>query len=242
MDSLGDRMKKYEKVSDFSLPIRTPIICRVDGRSFHQYTKRCKRPFDHGIINAMWQVAKALCDEIAGAQLAYIQSDEISVLVHYYKKLDSQPFVSNRIQKLCSITAGIASGVMTQESQLVFGEYRRAVFDSRVFSLPEAEVCNYFQWRQNDWTRNSIQMLAHSLYSHKELHKKNRDDLQEMCFQAGSNWNNLSVFLKRGACIVKENFVAEDGATRSRWVVDREIPIFSKDRGYIEKHLQLEES
>ena len=43
-----------------------------------------------------------------------------------------------------------------------------AMFDSRVFNLPESEVCNYFIWRQNDATRNSIELLGREYFSAKE--------------------------------------------------------------------------
>ena len=165
-----------------------------------------------------------------GAQLAYIQSDEISILIHNYKRLTSQSWFGNQLQKMASVSAGIASGVMTLESIKVFGEYRRAVFDSRVFILPEHDVCNYFLWRQQDWTRNSVQMLARSLYSHKECYKKNNAQLQEMCVQKGYNWNDLDPYLKRGICL-----------TGSSWVIDKNIPIFSQDRNYIERYLLTEE-
>ena len=52
-------------------------------------------------------------------------------------------------------------------------------------------------------------MLAQSLYSHRELHKKNGSDMQEMCFQKGHNWNNLHFSKKRGSFIIKNTYVNE---------------------------------
>lgn len=78
-----------------------------------------------------------------------------------------------------------------------------AMFDSRVFTIPDpTEVENYFIWRQQDCVRNSIQSVAQSLYSHKELHKKNSSDLQEMIFQKGINWNDYDAGLKRGRMLL----------------------------------------
>jgi tRNA(His) 5'-end guanylyltransferase len=107
-------------------------------------------------------------------------------------------------------------------------DYEPAYFDSRAFILPENEVCNYFLWRQQDCTRNSIQMVAQSMYSHKELHEKNSAELQEMTFQKGINWNDYEPYWKRGRVITHEG-------------VDRGIPIFTEDRKYIEKFLEIEE-
>lgn len=50
------------------------------------------------------------------------------------------------------------------------------------------------------------------------------------------NFNDLSTYKKRGSCVVKENY-DKDGVVRSRWVVDEDIPFFTKDREYIEKYL-----
>lgn len=241
---LGDRMKAYEKAHRYVLSPRTPIIVRVDGKAFHTYTRGASKPFDDGLMYAMDACALALCQEIDGAQIAYVQSDEISVLIHYYKRFNSQPWFGNVLQKIASVSAGIASGVMTEYSHGVFGSTRRACFDARVFTLPESEVANYFVWRQRDWKRNSVQMLAQSLFSAKECHKKNNSQLQEMCFERGFNWNNLETRKKRGRCIVREeeDVLTEDGiVTVKDWAVHFEIPDFAKDRAYIERHLELVE-
>lgn len=139
---------------------------------------------------------------------------------------------------MCSISAGIASSLFTLESRL------HVVFDARCFILPEEEVCNYFIWRQQDWTRNAIQMIARTHYSHKELINKSIFDLQEMLFQKGDYFDDYKRFIRRGRCIVNEEYTEEyyeDHVTRTRWVVDNSIPIFTQDRNYIEKYLVKEE-
>jgi tRNA(His) guanylyltransferase len=121
-----------------------------------------------------------------------------------------------------------------------------AEFDSRVFQLPNIdEVLNCVLWRQQDCTRNSIQSVAHSLYSQNELHKQNTSQLQEMIFQKGINWNDYDPKLKRGRFIDKEYYkvdvkgivngekvIKEKDAVRSRWV-SVECPIFSQDREFL---------
>lgn len=238
-DSLGDRMKRYERVTKTVMPWRLPVIVRIDGRAFHTYTKGCKRPFDDALIDAMDACATAVCEDAQGAALAYVQSDEISVLLHGYRALDSMPWFDNEVQKIVSVSAGLASAMMTHRSIDIFGEMKLACFDARVFVLPEAEVCNYFLWRQQDATRNAIQMMASAHYSHRELHCKDTNAMQEMLFQKGVNFNNAPTRYKRGRCIVRETYQHKE-TTRGRWVVDNEIPIFTQDRAYIEKHLSTE--
>lgn len=253
-DSLGDRMKTYEDAFRISLPIRMPVIIRVDGKAFHSYTKGCKRPFDQKLVDCMDITAQKLCKEVQGCQLAYVQSDEISLLVTNYDDLDTQSWFDNNLQKMVSISAAIASSTFTMNSWRIWmggvmapvglESLKPAMFDARAFVLPKEEVCNYFLWRQQDATRNSVQMLARSLYSHKQCENKNNSDLQEMIFQKGQNWNNLPTSQKRGRCIVRQltNKLAQNpktgevtNAIRSEWIVDNEIPIFSQDRYYINK-------
>ncbi len=249
--SLGDRMKhNYENAYKFRLSRRMPVIMRLDGKSFHTLTRDFQKPFDLNFIGLMNISANAVCEEIQGAQIAYIQSDEISILIHNYKRLASEAWFDNEIQKMCSVASSIASvtfSMKMKEYNIQPNVLTRTmnVFDCRVFVVPEHEVCNYFIWRQQDWQRNSIQMLASSMYSQNELHKKNQNDMQEMCFQKGANWNDLSPILKRGRCIIKDNsrngWGAENGTNGGNWTVDNDIPIFSQNRTYIDKYLEVQE-
>lgn len=225
---IGDRMKSYyEKPYNFQLPFRMPVILRVDGKNFHTFTKDMERPFDNDFIHSMAGLTDYLCDNIQTAQFAYCQSDEISILLHPYKKLDSEPYFNNEVQKITSITAGFASAYFTHLYKKI------AVFDTRCFVLPEDEVVNYFLWRQQDATRNSVSMVAQTLYSHKELHKKNSKVMQEMIFKkSGKNWNDLPIYKRRGFCVNRSHV---------GWEIDYSPPRFNLDRNYIKKHLKLEE-
>ena len=242
-DSLGDRMKGYENVSRYSLTRRMPAIIRVDGKAFHTLTRKLDRPFDEGFIGCMWAAAKELCEQIQGAQVAYVQSDEISVFLVDYQALDTQPWLDAGVQKMCSISASIATMAFNEfvPKSSAFEKLRaHALFDSRVFNLPREEVTNYFIWRQQDATRNSIEATGQAHFSHKQLHGINCDQIQEMLFQQkGINWNDTPTHLKRGACIVRREFEGPEDSIRHRWEVDQEIPVFTKDRGYIEQYVNL---
>lgn len=236
-DSLGDRMKGYERAYKIALPRRMPVVIRVDGKAFHTLTRGCEKPFDERLMAHMNKAAIALCEEIQGAQLAYVQSDEISVLVHNYKRLKSEAWFDNELQKMVSVAASTAAVHFT------LGFDTLATFDARAFVLPEAEVCNYFIWRQQDATRNSIQMATRAVYSHAQADGKNTSEMQEMLHAKGINWNDYPVACKRGRCVVREAFSVFDvdgqEIRRSRWVV-QDPPIFSQDRAYIERHLAVE--
>lgn len=129
--------------------------------------------------------------------------------------------------------------------KVYFNKLNAAMFDSRVFTIPKEEVCNYLIWRQQDATRNSTQSVGQANFSQKELHGKSCNNIQDMLMtQKGINWNDYSTTLKRGSCCIKaDNSLTEYdevgnicGYTeRSKWVIDNEIPIFTQDRNYVEK-------
>src|SRR5271170_4800406 len=113
-DNLGDRMKQYEDSYRLHLPIRTPVILRIDGKAFHTYTKGLKRPIDENLVEVMNLTAEYLCENVQGTQLAYVQSDEISLLLVNYKSLDTQSWFDNNLQKMVSTSAGMASAKFTE--------------------------------------------------------------------------------------------------------------------------------
>lgn len=215
------RMKdSYEVRSQTHLTRRIPAIMRVDGKSFHTYTKGLDKPFDKGLMEDMDSTAIHLCANIQGAKCAYVQSDEISILITDYDTLQTDAWFDYNVQKMCSVSAGYAAGKFNQlrllrelvESNFEIpmediGYQTLANFDSRVSNYPKEEVANYFLARQKDAVKNSISSAAQSLYSHKELENKNSNQQQELIFQKGLNWNDFSTGEKRGRFIVKNTYV-----------------------------------
>jgi len=253
--SLEDRMKSYyEQNTCTKLPENLPVILRLDGRAFHTLTRGLEKPYDEKFIKFMNSIAINLCDnEIQNAKMAYVQSDEISILI--YKGVFSDSWFNNDVQKMVSISAARASSWACRYDRASDNLFtpRVIMFDSRVFVIPEKEVCNYFIWRQRDWERNSVQMLARKYYSQKQLNKKSTSDMHEMIFQKGENWDSLPIYLKRGRCIIprktkvhvtkeqtKGKFEGE--VERNIWDVDNKIPIFTKKRNYIERFLEVDKN
>jgi len=265
-DDLGKRMKEnYEHRARSFLPRRTYTIIRLDGKAFHSFTKGFERPYDKDLMSMMDTTAQYLCKNIQGCKFAYVQSDEISLLLTDFEKIGTDAWFDGNVQKMVSISASMATMEFNRNIYLnpddkfydKRGTLKTAMFDSRVFTIPElSEVINYFIWRQKDATRNSISMSAQSLYSHKELNGKSSDEKQEMIFQKGKNWNDYPVGFKRGRAIKKvtyrmkigevrkelhDFFDAKDGmVTRTRWdVIDS--PIFTQDRAFIEYLVKVED-
>lgn len=236
-DSFGDRMKSYENSYRLFLPKRLPVVIRIDGCHFHTYTKGLNRPFDEKLADAFWETCKYLASNIQGAKLVYHQSDEISILITNYDKLTTQSWFENNLQKMASVSASLATAKFNEVMKKHYPEKGLATFDSRVYVLPHDEVTNYFLWREQDATKNSISMLAHHHFSNKELHKLNGSQKQDkLMLEKGINWNDLEVWKKRGVCIVKKEHQVNN-TTRRKWEVDFNIPIFSQDRDYINQYV-----
>lgn len=238
-ESLAERMKAYEVPYNYVITKRLPVIVRIDGIGFSSYTSGCAKPFDASFSDVMLDVTKVLVNHVQGCVLGYTQSDEASFLLHGYKRFSSQPWRSNKVQKIVSEFASVAGAHFTQMSHRIWKPgsldgIRPATFDARVFVLPEAEVNNYFLSRQQSGIGNSIQMLTRSLYSHKEVENNNCDSMQEMCEAKGIQWEDTDLRFQRGATIRR---VPELMNTVVR---DVKIPLFNENPAYVESLLVLE--
>lgn len=209
--SLGTRMKdNYENRERRYLTRRTPVIVRVDGRAFHTLTRKAKKPFDASFVQVMQSAAIAVAANMQGFKLGYVQSDEVSFLLTDFDTLDTDAWFDYNLQKVVSITAAmmtahfnrIAGNILARsQGWLPAVDLNPPVFDARAFNIPLEEVPNYFLWRAKDWERNSVQMLARSRFSQKELHGKDRAKMLTMLEAEGIRWNELPDHLKNGTYI-----------------------------------------
>jgi tRNA(His) guanylyltransferase len=203
VDTLGDRMKIFESMTEARLMPYLPALVRIDGRSFHTFTRGLSRPYCEKLSNLMVETTKFLVSGF-DATLGYTQSDEIS-LMFYQKDFKSQLPFDGRLLKLCSVLSSATTEFFVKNVETYLGkEYavKPINFDCRVWNVPtEREAVHYFVWRERDAVRNSVQMAAQSVYSHGELQDKNSSELQEMLFQKGINFNNFPVFFRRGTYV-----------------------------------------
>lgn len=274
-DALGDRMKEYENITRYYLPKKSYVLARIDGKAFHTYTKGLTRPFDLGLISDMNETAKYLVENIQGARFAYVQSDEISLLITDFvdgkDNRNTESWFGNNLQKMNSISASFATSKFNQlritrflnEESTINEKFRFANFDSRFWIVPKrSEVINYFIYRQQDATRNSIQSIGQSFFSEKELKNQTIDKIQDMVFQKTKiNWNDYSAQLKRGRGVVrvekevelnliaitkakqnaKEDWIEHDGkifVKRKTWEI-ADVPIFTKDKEFFNNIIPL---
>lgn len=255
-DSLGDRMKGYEDVYNHKLIRRLPVIIRLDGRAFHTLTQNMMKPYDNRFNKCMLYTTMELVKEIQGAIFAYTQSDEISILLKDWTTHTTEAWFDNKLQKMVSVSASIATKSFISLARVQFedetytesmsgvnsikNKVKDATFDSRVFNLPYAEVNNYFLWRQNDATRNSVNALGQSRYSHKELYGIGVKELKEkLLYEKGINWDELEQWQKMGHGVkrIKMPSKLEPNVFHTE-IASLVLPLFSQKPDFIESILK----
>ena len=251
-DDLGTRMKSYyEETSKTKLVRRMPVAIRIDGKAFHTFTKKMKKPFDDILIKTMQSTMKYLCKHIQNCVFGYTQSDEITLILVDYDRLETSAWYDYEVQKLCSISASMATmafnkafksnieeyaksrvNTITKEeiayhNHLVEAYEKSAMFDSRCFNIPKEEVCNLVYWRQLDAHRNSISMIGQSIWSPKELHKVSTKGIIEMLEKSGIIVEQQYEHYK----LYGTSCIRLDG----KWKLDYNMPILrDKDRSYVD--------
>jgi len=251
MTTLGDRMKDYEGAYDVKIIGRVPVIIRVDGKGFSKWTKtiQAKKPFDEQLCKNMSETMSRTAEKIEGCVFGYTQSDEMTFVLRNDQSLESTPWFGNRVQKICSVVASTVSSIFAGQTCGL----PLAFFDARVFAVPSVqEAINCLIWRQNDAVKNSVSAACYYETSkivgkktaRKLMHGLNQKQQQELLFQqAGINWNDYPVKFKRGVgCYHKTFEVDIDGnlCLRSRWEIDEELPVFTKDPSYLDNIFDME--
>ncbi len=219
---IGDRIKRYERASRHTLPPRQPLFLRVDGRAFHTYTRGMGKPFDQRLMEAMVQAMTDVAADMSGFKLAYHQSDEVTFLLTDYDNLDTRGWFDYDLNKVVSISA---SSFTYHFNRCMIKTGRPAMFDSRAFTVPHDDVPNVFVWRQRDWERNSITMLAQAHYSHEELHGKKTSDMHEMLHRKGINWAHLTDAEKNGTFLLRDGSYRRQKAAYAQineWIAGEE--------------------
>jgi len=232
--SLGDRMKNYEKVTQLTLDNTKPYMIRLDGRSFSKFTASLQQPYDLRFVIAMTLTAEDLMNEFH-ATTAYVQSDEISLTFfpEPHKETGVYPVLpfNGKIQKLVSVSAGYASvrfnyhlitlfidpayhsemRILETESVLdprAIGKIKSsyAHFDSRCFQLPsDEEVFNCILWRSQDAYKNVVSKIAQFLYGPKACHKKNTREKEIMIKEKDPTYfDKLHPYISHGVFIKRE--------------------------------------
>jgi tRNA(His) guanylyltransferase len=191
----GQRAKEW--FHSTTVPAGMWTVVRVDGRGFSSFTEqRFDKPFDEGFSRAMVATARAMLTEF-NARYAYTESDEISIVLD-----PDHDVFGRRVEKIVSISAGIASATFTHAAG------QPAHFDSRVWiGAGVVDVVDYVSWRQADATRCALngwcywtlrRAGATRQEATRRLHRTTTAAKNDLLFQHGINFNDLPGWQRRG--------------------------------------------
>lgn len=237
--TLKDKCKHYQSLKDYTLNPDLYIIVHVDGRSFSKMVKnKFERPFDKDFISMMDETAKYLCEKVQGCQLAYVQSDEITLILKKSRP-ESDIFFGGRMCKIQSIVASMATGKFNQLITLYniknnAYDYTKTdcsdtlynakdiirliknsplyEFDCKVWDVNDGN--DAFAWllfRNIDCVRNSKNQAAQAYIPHKDLVGRTADEAIALLKEKeGIDWNALPDEMKYGRIIRKEDIEMGD--------------------------------
>lgn len=234
-DELGDRMKRYEmaEAGRQFLP-RLPIVIRLDGRSFHTFTRGLARPYDQGLADLMLATTLALVEQ-TGAVVGYTQSDEISLVLHTADP-QVQLWFDGRVSKIVSCAASYAAAFFIKNlpRYVPAKADELPTFDARAWNVPDLdEAANALLWRELDAVKNSISMAASVHYDERALDGKTSKQRQEMLFDRGINWNDYPARFKRGAHVLRR-------MVRTRYTTDDLASLPPRHRAHSDPDLVVE--
>ena len=180
------------------------------------------------------KVGKNIC-ESAEAAIEEISDEDI-------------PLLGEDSEEIEALVSTVSTSFSPYINTLLEKSDEGASFDARCFNIPREEVCNLIYWRQTDAIRNSIQACGQATFSHKELHGKSCEEIKEMLKKDETplDWDkDIPIYWQRGCACYKEDYIdiiekTKDGfpniIVRTRWKIDREMPILKgENREYVEK-------
>ena len=270
-DDLGTRMKEfYENVPKTRLMRRTPVAIRIDGKAFHTFTRGFKKPFDMILVKSMQETTKYLCENIQGCVLGYTQSDEITLILVDYKKLNSSAWFDYEVQKMCSIAASMATMAFNRFFTKNVSEYKMEWAGSLVPQdiVLQLEMQNYYDTLLSAVQKGAM-FDARCFNIPKEevtnlIYWRQLDATRNSIQMVGqANFSHAE--LQEKTCNMIQDMLHEQRGINwndfpiylkrgtcvvrkpndkgcSEWVIDKEIPIFKGEgRAYIEDLIQPEE-
>lgn len=199
---LGDKHKFYENKTRTYLYKELPVMVRLDGKAFHNWTRGLDKPYDINFRLLMANTTAFLIEEF-NARLGYTQSDEISLIL--FAKDQSELIFGGSYTKLVSVISSYCTEYFNRNKHLSMPAYQcscPAYFDCRVWQYPTIDLClEYFLWRELDCIRNSITSAAKTYFSHNQLQGVNSSGKQELLHSININWNDYPCIFKRGTYV-----------------------------------------
>lgn len=243
--TLKQRIDAYQELSDYKIMNRVPLITVINGRAFSKLTSLIEKPYCIKFAEGMLSATLKLCMEIEGALFAYQFNDEIVIVSRNDQTLETEPWYDNRVQKIASITASLATlhfkNYLGGSELELIGD---PLFTSHVFPVPTiGEAINAIICKQQENLYKTIQFTC--FYS--LLKKYDKNTVKEMLTglaadekiallhqECGINFNkDLPLSFRRGVACYKVPQIMDGEVVKSKWNLNTELPIFVKDQGFL---------
>lgn len=248
MSKLKDRIEGYISATDYKLLNKLPVIININGRGFLKTTSLLDKPFCEKFSECMLSTALRLCNDIDGAIFAYQHNDEITIISRNDQNMDTNPWFDNKIQKLCSVTASLATSHFYEcYNKLNLSFLNDPLFTSQIFAVPTySEAVNTILYKQHSNFYTSVQYACY--YELMKKYEKNNikemisglsvDDKINLLFEeCNINFNDYPKIFKRGAAIYKAPNVI-NGNIKNKWIINEDLPIFNKNQAFISNILK----
>lgn len=232
--TLKDKCYFYQKRRNYSVDTDKYVIAHIDGRSFSKMVKnKFEKPFDEQFVYLMNETACYLASNVQGVQFAYVQSDEISLIIKKTEP-DGDIFFGGRLCKMQSIIASLATAKFNQlmmvynitKNNYFFTREDTAdtiydivdavdiitnsplyQFDCKVWDVDNAnDAMAWLLFRNIDCIRNSKQQTAQTYLPHKELVGLHTDEQITLLKERhGVDWHRYEDGLKYGRFVYRES-------------------------------------
>lgn len=246
VQTLKERITSYKEANSLKLMRRVPIIINVNGRAFARITNDLSKPYCAEFMNAMCATSIKLCHEITGSVFAYCFNDNITIVTRNDQSNETMPWFQNDAQKIVSASASIATLEFSNAARdLGLKLAGDATFASSVYAVPNlTEAINVLVAMQQVSTHSSLNFA-----SYYELYKKYGQDAYDivqgrtaeekeelLTEECGIAFNNYPSAFRRGVAFYRAPTLvssAEGQIMKNKWVMNNEIPIFTKDQTFL---------
>ena len=240
---LKDRIEKYQHSTDYVLLNRVPLVICVNGKNFSKITQLLDKPYCSVFTECMASTMLKLGIEIEGIIFAYQHNDEIVLISRNDQTNETNPWLDNKLQKICSVVSGIASLHFSEVSKKNnLNLTGSPLFTVQAFPVPTmTEAANTIIYKQQQNFHTSIQSAC--LYELLKKYDKNNikemlmgltmDEKIDLLYQECQvDFNDYPLTFRRGIAAYKRPQISGE-TMKNKWYVNTELPIFTKEQSFL---------
>lgn len=251
VQSLEKRIQEYESCFDYRFTRKLPLIIKIEGKSFSKATKNLQRPYSDNLAATFADTMLALVKNIDGATIGYHYSDSISIVSLNDQKLNTDPWLGNRIQDIVSLASSMATNefnnlAWSDDDTYIDGAdiSGNALFTAKAFTVPNyTEAINFLICQQFGCAQEAINDAIYyelgKRFSRKEVHeilsgRSVEDRLILLKQQCNIDFRtHYSLDFQRGIACYKVPKTSNIEDEKHKWFVDYSLPIFSDSMDFL---------